>query len=104
MPRRRRQREHQKLKTISRGLISRTKTLWLDHTLLFISLPSLHDYDKKSLKCLILRFLENEEKRLRKLRAGWEFGVKKVCKSRSPKWRVSARVQVKWRCRSNPLP
>ena len=42
-PRRRRQRERQK--TI--GLLSKTKTLHAHHAFLYISLPSLHNYDVK---------------------------------------------------------
>ena len=42
-PRRRRQRERQK--TI--GLMSKTTTLHVHHAFLYISLPSLHNYDVK---------------------------------------------------------
>ena len=42
-PRRRRQRERQK----TMGLKSKTTTLHVHHAFLYISLPSLHDYDVK---------------------------------------------------------
>ena len=42
-PRRGRQRERQK----TMGLISKTTTLHVHHAFLYISLPSLHDYDVK---------------------------------------------------------
>ena len=42
------------------GLLSKTTTLYVHHTFLYISLPSLHDYD---VKCLISRFMEDVNKR-----------------------------------------
>ena len=49
------------------GLISKTTTLHVYHTFLYISLPFLHDYD---VKMPISRFMENVNKRLSELEYG----------------------------------
>ena len=42
--------------------VSKTTTLHVHHAFLYISLPSLHDYD---VNCLISRFMDNVNKRRR---------------------------------------
>ena len=44
------------------GLLRKTTTLHVHHAFLYISLPSLHDYD---VKCLIASFMEEVNKRRR---------------------------------------